>query len=163
MSAQTLVNFKENPSTAHWKVVDDVVMGGRSSGSFSLSEKGYGKFFGKVSLENNGGFSSVRYAMETFKVNPKSSIRFRVKGDEKQYQFRLKHDRKAYYSYNTSFKTTGDWQTITVALADFKPTFRGRKVDLPNFDQLTIEELRFLIGNKKPQEFQLLIAYIEVL
>ncbi|MGB3149360.1 MAG: CIA30 family protein [Maribacter sp.] len=162
MTAQTIVNFKENPTTNNWKVVDDVVMGGRSSGSFSLSEKGYGKFSGEVSLENNGGFSSVRYDMETLKVSPESKIRIRLKGDGKAYQFRVKHERTAYYSYITSFDTTGDWQTLEFKLADLYPTFRGRNLDLPNFDQDTIEELRFLIGNKKPQAFQLLVEYIEI-
>ncbi len=162
MPAQTIVNFKENQTNNNWKVVDDVVMGGRSSGSFSLSEEGYGKFSGEVSLENNGGFSSVRYAMETLNVSPKSIIRIRLKGDGKLYQFRVKHDRQAYYSYITEFNTTGDWQTLEFTLADLRPTFRGRKVDLPNFDQNTIEELRFLIGNKKTQTFVLLVESIEL-
>jgi len=48
MNAQTIVNFKENPTTTNWKVVDDVVMGGRSAGSFTLNGEGYGKFSGKV-------------------------------------------------------------------------------------------------------------------
>jgi hypothetical protein len=162
MPAQTIVNFKENQTNNNWKVVDDVVMGGRSSGSFSLSEEGYGKFSGEVSLENNGGFSSVRYAMETLNVSPKSIIRIRLKGDGKSYQFRVKHDRQAYYSYITEFNTSGDWQTLGFTLADLRPTFRGRKVDLPNFDQNTIEELRFLIGNKKTQTFVLLVESIEL-
>lgn len=163
MNAQTIVNFKENPTTTNWKVVDDVVMGGRSAGSFTLNGEGYGKFSGKVSLENNGGFSSVRYDMESLNVHPESRIRIRLKGDGETYQFRVKHQRKAYYSYITSFVTTGDWQTLEFKLADLYPTFRGRKLDFPNFDQNTIEELRFLIGNKKAQEFQLLIAVIEIL
>ena len=42
----------------------DVVMGGKSSGSFALSPEGHGVFKGAVSLENNGGFSSLRYNCE---------------------------------------------------------------------------------------------------
>lgn len=163
MNAQTIVNFKENPTTKNWKVVDDVVMGGRSSGSFTLSEEGYGKFAGEVSLENNGGFSSVRYDMEPLKVSPESKIRIKLKGDGKSYQFRVKHNSQEYYSYITTFDTTGDWQTLEFALADLYPTFRGRELDLPNFNHNTIQELRFLIGNKKPQDFQLLLESIEVL
>jgi len=163
MTAQTLVNFKENPTTENWTVVDDIVMGGRSSGSFSLSEEGYGKFYGEVSLENNGGFSSVKYDMKTVSVKPNSTIRIRLKGDGNAYQFRVKDKRRHSYSYITTFETTGDWQTLEFTLADLHPTFRGRKVDLPNFDQNTIEELRFLIGNRKPQEFELLLESVVVL
>lgn len=162
MTAQTLVDFKENPTTKHWKVVDDVVMGGRSSGTFTLSEEGYGQFSGTVSLENNGGFSSVKCDFETVTVKPNSVIRIRLKGDGNTYQFRIKDKRRHSYSYITTFKTTGDWQSLEFPLAKLTPTFRGRKVDLPNFDQYTIEELRFLIGNKKPQTFKLLIECILV-
>lgn len=163
MTAQTLVDFKENPSTKNWYVVDDVVMGGRSSGSFSLSEEGYGQFSGAVSLENNGGFSSVKYDMETVNVKPTNTVRLRLKGDGNAYQFRVKDKRRHRYSYITSFETTGEWQTLEFRLSDLHPTFRGRKVALPNFDQDTIEELRFLIGNKKPQEFELLVESVVVL
>ena len=162
MTAQTLVDFKENPTTNNWDVVDDAVMGGRSSGTFSLSEEGYGQFSGKVSLENNGGFSSVKYDMKTVAVKSNNTIRIRLKGDGNSYQFRVKDKRRHSYSYITTFDTTGEWQTLEFTLADFYPTFRGRKVDLPNFDGDTIEELRFLIGNKKPQRFKLLIEFILV-
>ncbi len=163
MNAQTLVDFTKNPTTTNWQVVDDVVMGGRSSGSFTLSKEGYGKFSGEVSLENNGGFSSVRYAMKTLSVSPKSKVRIRLKGDGKSYQFRVKARKNDYYSYITTFKTTGDWEIFEFTLADLYPTFRGSALDLPNFDQNTIDELRFLIGNKKPQQFQLLVQSIEVM
>ncbi len=162
MTAQTIVNFKENASIKNWYVVDDVVMGGRSSGTFGLSKEGYGKFSGEISLENNGGFSSVRYALETLNVRPESKIRIHLKGDGNSYQFRVKDKRRQYYSYITQFETTGDWQSIEITLADLYPTFRGRELDIPNFNHNTIEELRFLIGNKKPQKFQLLLESIEV-
>ncbi|WP_339333675.1 MULTISPECIES: CIA30 family protein [unclassified Croceitalea] len=163
MTAQTIIDFKENPTSKNWQVVDDVVMGGRSNGDFTLTEDGYGKFSGKVSLENNGGFSSVRYDMETLKVNPKNIIKIRLKGDGKNYQFRIKARQSDYYSYITNFKTTGDWQTIAFTLGNLYPTFRGRRLDLPNFDKNTIEEIRFLIGNKKPQEFKLLLKSIKLM
>ena len=45
---------------AEWWVINDTVMGGRSSSSWQLSEHDIGVFQGSVSLENNGGFASVR-------------------------------------------------------------------------------------------------------
>ena len=162
MSAQTIINFKEKPTTENWYIVDDVVMGGRSSGKFEITKEGYGKFSGDVSLENNGGFSSARYEMEPLKVSPDNKIRIKLKGDGSSYQFRVKANKQDYYSYIVKFDTTGDWQTLEFALADLYPTFRGRKLELPNFDKTTIEEIRFLIGNKKPQQFELLLEKIEV-
>mgnify|MGYP001300270260 CR=1 FL=1 len=55
------LNFTNSSDVSGWMVVDDIVMGGRSSGLFRLDKDGHGVFTGEVSLENNGGFSSVRY------------------------------------------------------------------------------------------------------
>lgn len=60
MAPTSLFNFTSSTDIKTWYIVDDVVMGGRSSGTFTLNEDGHGVFAGNVSLENNGGFSSVR-------------------------------------------------------------------------------------------------------
>ena len=59
--SMTIFNFNKTSNINNWQVVDDVVMGGLSSGTFSINQQGNGIFKGAVSLENNGGFSSVRY------------------------------------------------------------------------------------------------------
>ena len=163
MKAQTLFDASTHANPKNWYIIDDVVMGGRSSGEFGMTKEGYAKFSGTVSLENNGGFSSVRYAMETQKVTPESKVRIHLKGDGSNYQFRVRHQRGSYYSYITKFETTGNWQTLDFKLKDLYPTFRGRRLDLPNFDHQKIEEITFLIGNKVPQKFELTISRIELL
>jgi hypothetical protein len=163
MHYQVIFDFNKNVSLQNWKTVNDVVMGGRSQGSISLSTQGHGQFSGRVSLENNGGFSSVRYLPTNLKVNPENKIKMQLKGDGKRYQIRVKHNRQASQSYVTYFETTGDWQQITVLLKNLYPTFRGRRLDQPNFNHHTIQELGFLIGNKKDQDFKLLIDKIELI
>ena len=54
----TLFDFAEPASVAGWSNVDDTVMGGVSASSASW-ENGALVFAGEVSLENNGGFTSV--------------------------------------------------------------------------------------------------------
>ena len=51
---------------------------------------------------------------------------------------------------------------IKISLEDFYPSFRGKKVDLPNFQNGQLEEIAFLIGNKKNEDFKLLINKIEL-
>ena len=162
MNTLILFDFEKNANIQNWRVVDDVVMGGRSSGSFSLSPEGYGVFEGRISLENNGGFSSVRYEFDKTPIKRYSKAIIRLKGDGKSYQFGIKEDADTYYSYIAPFTTSGEWQEIEIPLAEMYPSFRGRKLDLPNFSYSTIEELTFLIGNKKPEEFRLLIDTIEL-
>ena len=43
-----------------WTTVNDTVMGGRSSASLSWNDKGHLVWSGTLSLENNGGFVSIR-------------------------------------------------------------------------------------------------------
>jgi NADH dehydrogenase [ubiquinone] 1 alpha subcomplex assembly factor 1 len=162
MDTLTLFDFEKNTDIQNWRIVDDVVMGGRSSGSFSLSPEGYGVFEGCISLENNGGFSSVHYGFEKRQIKGYSKVIIRLKGDGKSYQLRIKEDADTYYSYIAPFATSGEWQEIEISLAEMYPSFRGRKLDLPNFSHSTIEELTFLIGNKKPEAFKLLIDTIKM-
>ena len=54
-----LYDFEAGNKAHGWIIVDDNVMGGRSEGNISVNDKGYGIFEGEVSLENNGGFSSM--------------------------------------------------------------------------------------------------------
>jgi NADH dehydrogenase [ubiquinone] 1 alpha subcomplex assembly factor 1 len=157
-----LFDFTANSNPRSWRVIDDVVMGGRSNGSFMVNEENNGVFQGYVSLENNGGFSSVRYSMKKINVEKYATVTIRLKGDGHRYQFRVKTNRSDYQSYIAYFKTTGEWQQIEIPLASMYPAFRGRKLDMANYPGRHMEEIAFLIGNGEAQEFKLEIDKIEL-
>lgn len=162
-NVQTLFDFRVDSDISQWKVVVDGVMGGKSSGKFFLNGDGHGQFEGEISLANNGGFCLVRYVIpEKISIKDYKIVSIRVKGDEKNYQFRVKNDSQNYYSYISEFSTSGDWQEIEIPLRDMLPYFRGRKLDKPNFNHDFIEEIAILIGNKKNEDFRLLIDSIEL-
>ena len=162
MNTILIYDFNKNASANDWKIVDDVVMGGQSSGQFSIDADGHGVFEGTVSLENNGGFSSVRHQFGKITVTKSSKVFIRLKGDGKDYQFRIKDRNDNYFSYITTFKTSGEWQTIEIKLADLYPSFRGQKLNLPNFESDSFEEIVFLIGNKKNESFKLVLDKVEL-
>ena len=162
MNSHIIFDFNQKAIIKDWVIVDDGVMGGKSAGSFSLNEQGHGVFEGSVSLENNGGFSSLRYSSERILVQDFTTIALKIKGDGKNYQFRIKSNTGDYYSYITTFSTSGEWQEIQIDLKDMYPSFRGRKLDQANFEKEYIEQLAFLIGNKKEEKFKLLIDKIEL-
>jgi hypothetical protein len=162
MASHIIFDFNKKTDIENWIIVDDVVMGGKSSGTFKLSTEGHGVFEGTISLENNGGFSSVRYRFEKILIKESTKIILKLRGDGKQYQFRIKPNTGDYYSYISPFSTTGEWQEIEILLKDMYPSFRGRKLDQPNFSNDYIEEITFLIGNKNQEEFKLLIDKIEL-
>ncbi|MEM8888221.1 MAG: CIA30 family protein [Bacteroidota bacterium] len=158
----TLFDFTSESDLDNWVVRDDVVMGGRSSGSLSINQAGNGVFNGRVSLENNGGFSSVRYRCSSLDVGNFSKVKIRLRGDGNRFQFRIKSRRRDYHSYIIYFQTNNDWQEIELPFADMYPTFRGRTLDMDNYPGEVIEEIAFLIGNKKAQSFQLEIDKISL-
>lgn len=158
----TLFDFTTESDISDWATVDDTVMGGRSSGSFRLNEAGHGEYTGHVSLENNGGFSSLRYRMPTIRIEGLTKAVLRVKGDGKRYQFRTKTSDYDRHSYVTYFETTGEWQEITLDLTTMKPQFRGRALDLPDYPAELLSEVAILIGNKEEQDFRLVLDWVRL-
>lgn len=160
MATQVIYDFNKNSNAEDWRIVDDVVMGGRSAGGFSINADGFGVFEGAVSLENYGGFSSVRYRFPQMQIKGATNVVIRLKGDGKKYQFRIKARASDYYSYIATFSTSGTWQEIKIPLEEMYPSFRGRRLNQANFSESHIEEVAFLIGNKKEENFKLLLDKI---
>lgn len=151
---------KEAMTVTEWKTVNDGVMGGVSSSFIKPSKSGTLLFYGEVRLENNGGFASARYPLSPITLTGQKALCLRLKGDGKQYQFRIKEEHGQRHSYSQPFKTNGEWQTIRLPFSDFRPQFRGKRLDMPNFPADKIAEVAILIGNKKQQVFTLEIARI---
>ena len=158
--SKTIFDFNKTTNIQNWVIVNDVVMGGKSTSTFKLNADGNGVFAGEISLDNNGGFSSVRYRLLKINTKAYSKIVIKLKGDGKKYQFRIKSNSSDYYPYIATFSTSGEWQEIEIPLKDMYPSFRGRRINQPNFSGDYIEEIRFLIGNKKNEKFKLVLDKI---
>lgn len=162
MTSQIIFDFNKQTTIQDWKIVNDGVMGGVSSSSFELNSDGHAIFKGEISLENYGGFASIRYQFKKTALKKHTKVIIKLKGDGKKYQFRIKANARSYYSYISAFKTSGKWEEITLNLKDMYPSFRGRKLNLPNFSEKAIEEITFLIGNKKAEKFTLILDEIRL-
>ena len=140
-----------NPNTLRdsW-IVNDGVMGGVSQSS--LRQDVDGMFFeGLVSLENNGGFASMR-----------SSIRFPqgtqlielfAKGDGKRYKLVLRTELAPRVTYVADFIALPTWQTYRFNLSQFKSTFRGRDVNAPTLSFSDVIDFGILISNNQAGSF----------
>jgi NADH dehydrogenase [ubiquinone] 1 alpha subcomplex assembly factor 1 len=155
-----IFDFSKDSKTGAWKVEDDVVMGGRSKGSFSINQEGNAVFSGTVSLENNGGFSSVQYYFDPIDVTQYRTAVIRLKGDGKRYQFIVESGKNDRHYYVYEFQTGNDWQTVVVPLAEMYPVYRGERLDIPKYPGQTMSQVRFLIANEKPESFSLEIDKI---
>ena len=156
----TIENFSKSSDLKNWRVVNDDVMGGVSKSKFIINKEGNGSFYGTVSTANYGGFASIRCSMSPIEINNSKYVKLRIKGDGKKYQFRMKHRSSDYHSYIQTFTTNGEWQTIEIDLSNLYPSFRGRKLNMSNFKESTVEEISILIGNKLNESFILEIDKI---
>ncbi|MEM9685521.1 MAG: CIA30 family protein [Bacteroidota bacterium] len=148
--------------TSNWFVVNDGVMGGLSKGNVNITDDGNVQFSGYVSTDNNGGFSSIRYHFDPKNVSAFKYVVLHLKGDGKSYQFRIKANKAQRHSYISIFKTSGAWETITIPLHSFYPSFRGYTLNIPNYNGETMEEVAFLIGNKVKEQFNLEIKSVSL-
>ncbi len=166
LSLSTNTNMKEiytfttQTKVNEWRIVNDAVMGGISKSSLVLTDAGHGQFSGHVSLANNGGFTSIQLNTTIKLAEEKKFIVLRVKGDGKAYEFRLKGEISQSESYVHQFTTTGEWENIKLRISEFYPQFRGRKLNIPNFNFKSVEQVSFLIANKQEEDFELLIDWI---
>ncbi|MEM8953501.1 MAG: CIA30 family protein [Verrucomicrobiota bacterium] len=162
---QSVTEFEpDEPKTFGWQIVNDGVMGGLSKGNIEMTDDGTMRFFGDLSLENNGGFSTVRSEDVDFNLSNDLGLLLRVKGDGRTYEARLDSDAR-YRSWPVSFagefKTTkGKWQEVKVPFSSFKGSFRGQNLPDAVFDPSQIERVGILLADKNQGPFELEIDWI---
>jgi len=159
---KTLYDFSVTNAPA-WQVVNDDVMGGASTSSFSVTN-GVAVFRGEVSLENNGGFASVRSLSSRHDLAGCDAFVIRVRGDGRRYKFTVRTETGFDAPiYQCAFTTKrGEWEELRLAFKDFVPTFRGRVLtDAPLLDPAKVTSVGFLISDKQAGPFQLEVAWIK--
>jgi hypothetical protein len=90
--ARHLFDFQAAESTAGWSAIDDAVMGGISASRLRHDPAGHAVFEGVVSLDNNGGFASVRSRPGELGAPGALSYVLDVRGDGKRYKLNLRTD-----------------------------------------------------------------------
>ncbi|MEQ6917524.1 CIA30 family protein [Halomonas aquatica] len=158
------VDFGEADEAGRWHAVNDGVMGGISKGGLH-AEEGLGVFAGRLSLDQGGGFASVRREPGDPALGKARGIRLRVRGDGRTYQLRLRTDRLPDgAAYRARFATSGEWQTLDLTWGDFETVYRGRRLDdAPPLAPQEIRQLGFLIADRREGDFRLEVASLEAL
>lgn len=158
-----LFSFDVPGSAKPWQIVNDGVMGGRSSGTFKINKDQKMEFSGVLSLENNGGFASIRARKAQLGLKKNDSIVIRVRGDGREYNFNLyAQNNLGGYSYRQSFKTKqGEWVEAKLPLEKFVATWRGRVFPNQKLDPTQVAGMGILLGDKKAGPFMLEIEWIK--
>ena len=142
-----------------WRVVNDNVMGGRSTGSLRMTEENV-QFQGSTNT-NGGGFASIRSSPQELNLDGFEKVRMQIKGDGRTYTVILR-ERRARVSYWSRVETSGNgWQEIEVEFSSFWPNFRGQRLPFREVDPSRVVEVGIMIYDGEDGPFQLEIKNLE--
>jgi NADH dehydrogenase [ubiquinone] 1 alpha subcomplex assembly factor 1 len=162
-SDAVIFDFSYPLQTALWLPMNDVVMGGVSTGILSQYTSTTALFRGTVSLDHGGGFSSIRTTPAEFDLSGFRGLTLVVRGDGNRYTWNMTADGSAStVLYQVPFDTVhSQWIAIPILFADLVPTFRGRVLyDHPPLDTMRIRSFGFMISGKQAGRFALEDALI---
>ncbi len=158
-----LLDFDQAGDFALFSSIDDAVMGGVSSSALAEAAPGIAAFAGKVSLENNGGFASVRSAARDWGLAGARAFVLRVRSDGKQYRFNVRTpDGPSAFRYEAPFDApAGRWVEVEIPVEQLAGKAFGRRVPLLGPpDPARIRTLGFMISDKQAGPFRLEIDWI---
>jgi hypothetical protein len=118
-----------------------------------------------VSLENSGGFASVRTTPRDWNTSGAAAFLLRVRGDGKTYKFTIRTgDGFDGIQYQQRFTTiAGEWADVRLPVDEFVATFRGRKVPFAaRLDPAKVRALGLMISDKQAGPFELLVDRIAI-
>ena len=146
---------------AQWYSVNDNVMGGISRGGFSITEKQTGEFSGQLSMQNNGGFSSIRTRIDNGILAGYDGFDLRVRGDGREYTL-LVAPSNVRGSWQQKFRAPEEWQILRIPLAAMDLSVRGMKRPFsPPITGGDIGMLGFLIADKQTRPFRMEVDWIQ--
>lgn len=159
-----LVEFDGDDGGVSWFTLNDDVMGGISSSRFTRTEGGIGVFSGALSLENNGGFATIRSSAGAYDLQDQRGIRVRVRGDGREYGLSVLagDERGRERSWRKKFIVPdGEWAEIDVPFEDMVLNIRGRQFpDVGPPKREAIRSFSFIIADKNEDPFRLEIDWI---
>ena len=161
----TLFDFTGVDAAKEWQSVNDGVMGGVSEGKFQITDKKTLEFFGTLSLENNGGFASVRTKAKKLGLEKGDTLVARVRGDGREYSMNLYLNKPLMaFSYRAAVQTKKDeWIEIKLSLDKFEATSFGQVVkDAGAVKPEKVDALGFMLADKKAGAFKMEIEWVKV-
>ena len=163
---RSLFDFAKPDAAQAWQPVNDSVMGGVSEGRFKITDQGTMEFFGRLSLENNGGFASVRSRRQDLQLKSDDTLFMRLRGDGREYLLNLYvPSLEVAYSYRAAIPTKADaWTEVRIPLKDCYATSFGRRIEnAPPVDAGKINSIGFMLSDNKARPFKLEIAWVKVI
>lgn len=163
LSANTIASFEDPKVLDDWAIVNDTVMGGVSRSSVEQTEAGNLRFKGELSLQNNGGFVSIRSRPKQLSLQGSNGITLSVRGDGRTYYLDLRSGGQSMGgSFRASFTTLkNEWTEVFIPLSNFIRQSFGRRVPNSILDPESISSIGFTLSDKKPGPFELEVEFVK--
>lgn len=148
-----------------WIMLTDNVMGGITTSKLVYNENSM-LLSGNISLENYGGFSSVKTRFRDFDLSEYKGLRIRVKSFNQKFAFTLEDSKNwTMPNYKTEILNSKDntWEIATIYFKDFKEYQIGE----PTGSELNLSKLKNIVrlgiitNEKKEGPFSLEVDFIE--
>jgi uncharacterized surface protein with fasciclin (FAS1) repeats len=162
-TSKPVADFSDAAAAKKWLSVNDDVMGGVSEGGLRITDDKTLEFSGKISLDNQGGFASIRTRSEDLGLDGYDTITLRVKGDGRTYYLDLRTSGLfAAASYRAALKTQKDtWQEVRIPLKDFEYAAFGRRIATADLLKASnVQSVGFTLADKQAGPFRLEVAWI---
>ncbi len=146
-----------------WRVIVDGVMGGLSTGNVAVLENSM-VFTGSISLENNGGFSSLRAPFGKYDLSDYSAVEIRYRSTGGEFTFMMEKDRRFWVPYFALSlpDTDSKWTTIRMDLDAFDVRKLGEKTGrtMEAKERDSVIRIGFMKLDKKTGPFMLEVDYL---
>ena len=161
-NSSVVIDFGKEQGAYGWRIVNDDVMGGRSASSAYLTDNTL-YFEGEVSLENNGGFASIRAPYGKYDLSSFQEVVIRARGTSRDFALSFDTNRAWYRpNYKVNFTPSEDWREFRFQLNDLneysvgRPT--GRTIDPDKLE--AVKRLGIILYDKQAGPFWLEVDFI---
>ena len=148
-------------SAFEWFLVNDNVMGGISKGQVERTKRETMRFSGRLSLKNNGGFSSARSQISVFFLAGYDELMLKTRGDGRSYSILVTTLERG-RTWQNQFKTSEKWQIVKVPFKKMQMSIMGWRPNVsPEIMGNRVRAIGFIIADKNETPFAVEVDWIK--
>ncbi|MEM9364318.1 MAG: CIA30 family protein [Bacteroidota bacterium] len=159
----TNFDFGSKKDGIDWKPIDDGVMGGLSKGNVNLTENTL-NFYGEVSLDNYGGFTSVKSPFGNYNLSGLKKVIVRYRTEGQSISISLENSEQFFRPYYKLLlpETDGEWKTLELNVSDFKQYNLGQVTETSITDEFleNVKRIGFITSKKSAGKFNIEVDYL---
>jgi hypothetical protein len=144
-----------------WGIVNDGVMWGRSLWNGDIQNNVL--VFSGTIVTRWGGFSSLRWFLESWILTEYSSVQLRAKSDGREYRVTFRDNNRRGISHRAiiDFKNPWEFEEIIINFEDLEPAYFGRIVNAAAINKETAREIGVILSDWVDGAFQLEIDEVK--